>query len=252
MTQLFGSSVEVANITKFFGEKKVIDNLSFSCSRGESVVVLGESGTGKSVLMKMVGMLLDVSAGSIKIDEDEIVGISEVKRNRTMRKVGFLFQFSGLFEHLTIIENVAFRELFVQKINKLKAYDMAAERLHQTGIKDIAFNLKPTQISGGMQKRVAMARTLMKEPKLILLDEPTSGLDPVMSEKINNVILATRRVTNATMITITHDLNSAIKISDRIFVLRQGRFIWQGKTNDIFNAEDCYIQEFVRSANVMH
>lgn len=246
-----GSQIQISNLTKTFS-KSVINNLSFKCNSSESVVILGESGAGKSVLMRMIGMLLDATSGSIKIDDDEIVGIDAVKRDEVMEKVGFLFQYSGLFDHLSILENVAFREIFVKKMNRDDAFDLAIAKLKQMNIKDHTFNLKPYQISGGMQRRVAMARTLMKMPKLILLDEPTSGLDPLISDVVNDVILEARKETNATMITITHDLNSALKIADKIFVLHNGVFEWHGNAKDIFSSHNVYTKQFVKAANILN
>jgi phospholipid/cholesterol/gamma-HCH transport system ATP-binding protein len=245
-----GLVVKVDKVSKKFGQKIVLNQVSFQCDSKESLVILGESGTGKSVLMRIIGTLLDADSGSIIMDNTEIIGLSDKKKEIIMKKIGFLFQYCGLFEHLTIWENVAFRELFVKKINKKDAFDMAVFRLKQAGIKEEAYKLKPNMISGGMRRRVAMARTLMKEPALILLDEPTSGLDPIMSEVINDLIIETKSISNATIITITHDLNSAMKISDKILVLNKGNIIWQGKPHDICRAEHEYIIKFVKAANV--
>jgi phospholipid/cholesterol/gamma-HCH transport system ATP-binding protein len=245
-----GVSLVIKNLSKKFDTKYVLDGVSLDCNPSDSICILGESGTGKSVLMRIIGTLLEATSGSVKIDNTEIVGLPRSKNDKVMNKIGFLFQYSGLFEHLTIWENVAFRELFVKKVKKKDAMEVAFYRLSQCGLQEKSFYLKPNMISGGMQRRVAMARTLMKEPKLILLDEPTSGLDPVMSDVINDLIIKTKGISKATVVTITHDLNSAVKISDKIFILRNGNFIWNGPSSDIDKSEIDYVKLFLKSANI--
>jgi phospholipid/cholesterol/gamma-HCH transport system ATP-binding protein len=242
--------LEVAHLKKSFGEKNVIKELNFKCGEGESIVILGESGMGKSVTMRMIGMLLDPTSGSIKINGREIVGISDANKNDVMSRVGFLFQHCGLFDNLTVWENVAFRELYVLHMKPNLAKEMAVEALSSVGMSESSIHLKPYEISGGMQKRVAIARTLIKKPNLILLDEPTSGLDPIISEVVNNLIINTRKLTKSAMITITHDLNSALAISDKICVLRHGEFIWSGASYDIFKSDNEYVKQFVHAANI--
>lgn len=245
-----GVKVVVNNLKKTFGKRRVLKSVSFTCEAGESVVLLGESGMGKSVLMRIIGMLLDATSGSVVIDGQEVVGITDKNRYSLMKKVGFLFQYSGLFDHLSVWENIMFYELFIQKKDPKEMKSIALKLMNELDIPKVAVDLKPSQISGGMQRRVAMARTVIKQPSLILLDEPTTGLDPVLCNSVNDLINKTKEQTGATMITITHDLNSAIQIGDRILVLRDGEIIWNGKPKDLFNADNEYIQNYIRSANI--
>ena len=245
-----GVDVKVKNLKKSFGEKQVLKNVNFECQRGESVIILGESGMGKSVMMRIIGMLLDADEGSIKIGEQEIVGITDRNKEKMMKNVGFLFQYSGLFEHLAIWQNIVFYELFIQHQDPEDMKEVALEAMESLNIPSNAVDLKPSEISGGMQRRVALARTIIKKPSLILLDEPTTGLDPIVCENVNNTINLTKKQTGATMITISHDLNSALQTGDKIVVLRYGEIIWQGKPRDIFDCNDKYIQEYVKAANV--
>ena len=245
-----GIRVDIKNLRKKFATRYVLKDVSFSCEEGESVVILGESGMGKSVLMRIIGMLLEATSGSVVIDGQQVVGITERNRDKLMKKVGFLFQYSGLFEHLTLWENIMFYELYIQKKDPKKMKSIAIKIMEELGVAKSSLNLKPTEISGGMQRRIAMARTIVKQPSLILLDEPTTGLDPIMCDTINDLILKTRERTGATFITITHDLNSALKIADKIVVLRNGAIIWSGRPMDIFKAKDKYVKNYVASANV--
>ncbi len=245
-----GIKVKIKNLKKSFKDRVILDDVSFECKSGESVAILGESGMGKSVMMRIIGMLLDADGGSIQFDGEEVVGISDRKREKIMKQVGFLFQYSGLFEHLTIWQNIMFYELYIQNKDQHDMKDVALQLMSELCIPSDAIDLKPSEVSGGMQRRVALARVIVKEPRLILLDEPTTGLDPVVCRTIDNLINETRRRTKATMITITHDLNSALQTSDRIVVLRYGRIVWHGATKDIFNAENDYIQGYIKIANI--
>ena len=245
-----GIPVEVSHLRKEFGEREILRDVSFSINAGESLVILGESGMGKSVMLRIIGMLLDATDGSVKIDNEEIVGISDKKKEKVMKKVGFLFQYSGLFDHLSVWENIMFYELYIERKDRDEMRQIAQQWMKKLKIPMEAIDLKPAQISGGMQRRVAMARTIVKAPKLILLDEPTTGLDPIICDVINDLINDTQRLTGATMITITHDLNSALKIRDKFIVLRHGEILWAGEPKDLFNVKDEYIQKFIKAANV--
>ena len=245
-----GSKVEIKELRKQFDKKVVLKDVSFDCQEGESVIILGESGMGKSVMMRIIGMLLDATSGSIKIDGQEIVGITDKNREKMMKQVGFLFQYSGLFDHLSVWENIMFYELFVQKQDRDEMRSIAEKLIKELGIPHNAIDLKPAQISGGMQRRVALARTIIKKPNLILLDEPTTGLDPIVCENVNNTINKTKNTTGATMITITHDLNSALTTGDKVVVLRKGEIIWTGKPEKLFDVKDNYIQDYIRASGI--
>ena len=245
-----GIEVKVKNLKKNFGQREILRGVSFTCKPSESVIILGESGMGKSVMMKIIGMLMDATSGSVKIGNQEIVGITERNMEKTMKNIGFLFQYSGLFEHLSVWENIMFYQLYIEKQNKEDMKETALNMMSSLDIPETAMNLKPTEISGGMQRRVAFARTIVKQPKLILLDEPTTGLDPVVCENVNATINKTKAHTKATMITITHDLNSALKTGDKIVVLQHGRIVWEGKPYDIFDCDVEYVQKYIKAANI--
>ena len=246
-----GVKVSIKNLKKNFYEKEILRGISFECNEGESVIILGESGMGKSVMMKIIGMLMEATSGSVKIGEQEIFGITDKNKEKTMKNIGYLFQSSGLFEHLTVWENIMFYQLFIEKQKETELKEQALQLMNSLNIPEKAFYLRPTEISGGMQRRVALARTIVKQPKLILLDEPTTGLDPIVCELVNNTINKTQQKTGATMITITHDLNSAIQTGDKIVVLQYGKVIWQGKPKDIFYCDNEYVQNYIKATKVI-
>ena len=245
-----GIEVKIENLKKKFGNKEVLRDVSFRCNSGESVIILGESGMGKSVTMKIIGMFLKADSGSIIFDNQQVFGITDKKKEDLMKKIGFLFQYSGLFEHLSVWQNIMFYELYIEKKDPVKMKEIAKQLIISLQIPENAIDLKPAKISGGMQRRVALARTIVKKPSLILLDEPTTGLDPVVCESVNNTINETKKQTGATMITITHDLNSALKTGDKIVVLKDGTIIWEGKPYDIFKCEDEYIKKYIKYSNI--
>ena len=245
-----GNIVEIKSLCKKFNNDFILHDLNLHLKKQESICILGESGMGKSVLMKIIGMLLEATSGSVKINGTEIVGINSTGKASIMSKIGFLFQHSALFDELSVLENIAFKEIFVDKMPKVQAQNIVLSLLHELGIKDHVVYLKPNQLSGGMQRRIGIARTLIKKPQLILFDEPTSGLDPIMSEKINEIIIKTNKQFNASIVTITHDLSSALRISNRIYVLNKQKIIWHGNSQDIFQCEDEYIKQFIKSSNI--
>ena len=245
-----GVNVKVDNLIKSFGDRKVLRGLSFSCEAGESVIILGESGMGKSVMMRIIGTFLEADGGSIKIGDQEIIGITDRKREKVMNQIGFLFQYSGLFEHLNVWQNIMFYQLYIEKKDANDMKEIALQMMQALKIPETASELKPAEISGGMQRRVALARTIVKKPNLILLDEPTTGLDPVVCDSVNDTINEVKKQTGATMITITHDLNSALRTGDKIVVLKEGRVVWEGKPYDIFSCKEEYVKKYLKSANV--
>ena len=171
-----GVSVKITELKKQFNGREVLKGISFECEAGESVSILGESGMGKSVMMKIIGMLIEATSGSVKIGEQEIVGITEINMEKTMKNIGFLFQSSALFDNLTVWENIVFYQLFNEKMNEEDAKEISHKIAYSLSIPENVMNLKPSEISGGMQRRVALARTIAKQPQLILLDEPTNSI----------------------------------------------------------------------------
>jgi phospholipid/cholesterol/gamma-HCH transport system ATP-binding protein len=224
----------------------VLDGIDFSIEQGGSMVILGGSGTGKSVLIKCIIGLLEPDAGSfIAIDDKDITFMPIFKRAEVMKKFGVLFQGGALFDSLTVWENVSFYLLQNDKFTKRQAFDLAVSKLEQVGLKADDAYLYPVELSGGMQKRVALARAIANDPEIIFFDEPTAGLDPIMSAVITDLIAHSSRELGATTITITHDIPCAKKISTNIAMLQKGKFIWQGDAHALENSGNEYVDCFI-------
>jgi len=237
--------IAVSGLEKSFGRKRVLTGIEIACDAGESLVVIGGSGTGKSVLIKCILGLLRPDRGSIRIDGEETVGAGSAARARLMRKFGMLFQGSALFDSLPVWENVAFGLIQGRGMPRQRAREIALEKLAAVGLGPEVAALSPAELSGGMQKRVALARAIAAEPEILFFDEPTTGLDPIMADVINRLILDCVRGLGATAVSITHDMISARKIADRIAMLHQGRIIWQGPTAEIDRTDNPYVDQFV-------
>ena len=237
--------IELKGVAKAFGDKKVLRGLDLNIGHAESVVVIGGSGTGKSVLLKSILGIMEPEAGSIKVDGEETIGLRGKKRDEHLAKFGMLFQGSALFDSLPVWQNVAFKVLRVTKISRKEARDRAMATLASVGLGADVGDLFPAELSGGMQKRVALARAIAAKPEIIFFDEPTTGLDPIMADVINNLIVDTVRGTGTTTLSITHDLVSARKIADRIAMLHEGRIIWQGPKAEIDHSHNPYVDQFI-------
>jgi phospholipid/cholesterol/gamma-HCH transport system ATP-binding protein len=237
--------VRIRGLRKAFGDKIVLDGLDLDLHRGESLVVIGGSGTGKSVLIKCILGLLEPDDGSILVDGREVIGLRGDAREQVNRKFGMLFQGGALFDSLPVWENVAFGLLAAARMNRHAAREAAIEKLAQVGLTAEVADLVPAELSGGMQKRVALARAIATDPEIIFFDEPTTGLDPIMSDVINNLIVKTTRQMGATTLSITHDMVSARKIADRIAMLYQGRIIWIGPVAQIDRCDDPHVDQFI-------
>lgn len=235
----------VTNLKKNFGDKTVLNGVDFSVQKGESVVILGGSGSGKSVLIKTIATLMGATSGSIKIDDVEVSRLKERERDSLMEKFGFLFQGGALFDSLPVWENVAFRLLHQKKMEKQKAKEIAISKLRAVGLSEKTANLYPSELSGGMQKRASLARAIASNPEIIFFDEPTTGLDPIMADVINDLIIANSKQLGATTITITHDMNSARKIADKIAMLYEGKIIWFGSVKDMDSSGNPYLDQFI-------
>jgi phospholipid/cholesterol/gamma-HCH transport system ATP-binding protein len=237
--------IQLIDLHKSFGPKTVLDGVSLDIANAESMVIIGGSGSGKSVTLKCMLGLLRPDRGSILIDGEEVVGMGARDRDRVMKKFGMLFQGGALFDSLAIWENVAFGLIEGQGMSRSKARDKAIETLAQVGLgKDVA-NLSPSELSGGMQKRVALARAIATEPEIIFFDEPTTGLDPIMADVINDLIVKCVKELGATAVTITHDMHSARKISDRLAMLYKGKLIWVGPSREIDRSDNAYVDQFI-------
>ncbi len=237
--------IAVGGVEKSFGGKRVLDGIDIACGAGESLVIIGGSGTGKSVLVKCILGLMRPEAGSIRIDGVETVGIGHSARASLMRRFGMLFQGSALFDSLSVWENVAFGLIQGRGMPRQEAREIALEKLASVGLGPEVGALSPAELSGGMQKRVALARAIAAEPEILFFDEPTTGLDPIMADVINRLIVDRVRGLGATAISITHDMVSARKIADRIAMLHKGRIIWQGPTAEIDRTDNPYVDQFV-------
>lgn len=242
--------IELTDVHKSFGPKRVLDGIDLSVARGESVVVIGGSGTGKSVMLKCILGLLKPETGSIRIDGEEVVGMKPKDRDRIMRKFGMLFQGGALFDSLKVWENVAFGLIQGQRMERAKARDIAIEKLAQVGLAASAGDLFPSELSGGMQKRVSLARAIATSPEIIFFDEPTTGLDPIMADVINDLIVKCCKEVGATALSITHDMASARKIADRIAMLYKGRLIWVGPAKDVDHSGNEFVDQFIHGRAV--
>ena len=239
------SKISLRGVTKAFGPKQVLRGIDLEVTPGESMVVIGGSGTGKSVLLKCILGLMQPDDGSIKVDGVETVELGDHGRSEVMRKFGMLFQGGALFDSLRVWENVAFGPIQSDGMAPAKARDVAIAKLGNVGLGPEIGELFPSELSGGMQKRVALARAIAREPEIIFFDEPTTGLDPIMADVINDLIVKCVRDLGATAVSITHDMASARKIGHRIGMLHEGRLVWQGPVADIDRSGNAYVDQFI-------
>lgn len=243
------TKIKISGLKKAFGKKVVLDGVDLDIRKGESLVVIGGSGTGKSVLIKCIQGLLTPEQGSILVDEKEVVGISQHEKEKLHSKMGMLFQGGALFDSLTVWENVAFGLLENKKMNRKNAKNEAIRVLRQVGLAPDVADLAPSELSGGMQKRVGLARAIATRPEIIFFDEPTTGLDPIMSDVINDLIIESVKGLGATALTITHDMASARKIADRIAMLYKGKIIWQGTVKEMDKTDNPYVCQFINGCS---
>jgi len=239
------AKIELIGVKKRFGDKVVLDGIDLAIERQSSQVVIGGSGTGKSVMIKCVLGILTPDAGRILIDGVDVTRLRGARREPVMRKFGMLFQGAALFDSLLVWENVAFGLIQGRGMKRSKARDIAIEKLAKVGLgSDVAY-LSPSELSGGMQKRVGLARAIAADPEIIFFDEPTTGLDPIMADVINDLIVSAVKDVGATTLSITHDMASARKISDRIAMLYKGKIVWQGPTAEIDRSGNAFVDQFI-------
>jgi len=239
------TKVELKGVKKRFGSKVVLDGIDLAIEKGKSLVVIGGSGTGKSVMIKCVLGILRPDAGRIYVDEQEVTHLSGRARDQMLRKFGMLFQGSALFDSLPVWENVAFGLIQGRGMNRKQAREVAIEKLAKVGLTADVGNLSPAELSGGMQKRVGLARAIAADPEIIFFDEPTTGLDPIMADIINDLIVTTVKDVGATTLSITHDMVSARKIADRIAMLYRGKIVWEGPTTEIDRSGNDFVDQFI-------
>jgi len=237
--------IQLIGVKKRFGSKVVLDGVDLTIEKQSSVVIIGGSGTGKSVTIKSVLGILRPDEGTVLVDGEDVTHIGGAARDRVMKKFGMLFQGSALFDSLPVWENVAFGLIQGHGVPRIKARDIAIQKLAKVGLtEDVAF-LSPAELSGGMQKRVGLARAIAADPEIIFFDEPTTGLDPIMADIINDLIVSTVKDVGATALSITHDMVSARKISDHIAMLYGGKIIWAGPTGEIDKSGNPYVEQFI-------
>ena len=237
--------ISIKGLKKAFGDNVVLDGIDLDIGVRDSLVVIGGSGTGKSVLLKCVLGLLPADEGSIEVDGEEVVGASGETLERVRAKFGMLFQNAALFDSLPVWRNVAFGLIEGQSMSAGEAKKVALTKLSQVGLRPEVGELYPAALSGGMRKRVGLARAIATEPEVIFFDEPTTGLDPIMGHVIDKLIVSCVQDVGATALSITHDMASARRISKRMAMLFGGKIIWQGPTEDIDRSGNPYVEQFI-------
>jgi phospholipid/cholesterol/gamma-HCH transport system ATP-binding protein len=237
--------IELKDVKKSFGKKVVLDGINLTVCQGESLVVIGGSGTGKSVLIKCILGIVTPDSGSIKIDGIEVTKMSFHERQPILAKFGMLFQGGALFDSLPVWKNITFALLQNKRIGYEDAKRLAEKKLKSVGLGPDVAKLSPSELSGGMQKRVALARAIAAQPEIIFFDEPTTGLDPIMADVINHLIVDCVKELGATTLTITHDMGSVRKIAHKVAMLHQGKIVWEGDVKKIDNSGNAYVDQFV-------
>lgn len=233
-------------VTKAFGVNKVLDGVDLEIERGESMAIIGQSGSGKSVTLKCILGLIRPDQGSITIDGEDLTAMSSRNLERVRAKFGMLFQGSALFDSLPIWRNVTFALTQGRAKDTANMRRIAAENLERVGLDSKVLDLRPSELSGGMQKRVALARAIAPRPEIIFFDEPTTGLDPIRADVINDLIVELVEDLGVTALTITHDMASARKIAHRVAMLYQGRIIWTGPRDRLYDSGNPYVDQFVQ------
>jgi phospholipid/cholesterol/gamma-HCH transport system ATP-binding protein len=237
--------IEVENLHKSFGNQKVLNGVSLSVKRGETLAVLGRSGTGKSVLLRLIIGLQEPDSGSVRIHGQDIAGLALDQMGEIRKKMGFLFQHAALYDSLTVEQNVAFPlEHHKKEISKSERSDRVMQLLAEVSMeRDLA--KMPSDISGGMQKRVGLARALALEPDILLLDEPTAGLDPISSGEIDDLVLKLQEEHHMASIVVTHDLHSAKTVADRLALLNEGNVVIEGSFEELQKSDIQFVREFL-------
>lgn len=239
------AKIELSGVKKSFGPKVVLDGVTVSVDKGKSLVIIGGSGSGKSVTLKCILGIITPDSGSVKIDGEEVTHLGSHDRDDMMKKFGMLFQSAALFDSLKVWENVAFGLIHAQKKPKAEAREIAVEKLRRVGLAPAVADLFPAELSGGMQKRVGLARAIATNPEIIFFDEPTTGLDPIMADVINDLIVENVKELGATTLSITHDMHSARKIADHIAMIYEGKIIWHGPVADLDHSGNPYVDQFI-------
>ena len=237
--------IKIKNVSKFFGEKAALKNINLEIADGETLAVIGVSGSGKSTLLRLMIGLIQPSSGEIWIGDDEISKMNEEEMNRVRRRMGMVFQYSALFDSMTVGDNVAFGLVEHTDYDEDTIKKIVREKLYQVGLEGVE-NLMPNELSGGMKKRVSLARALAFNPEIIFYDEPSSGLDPVTTTRIDELIVKTQKDLGVTSVVVTHDMVSACRISDRIAMVYEGDLIAVDTVENFKRLDDPRIRDFFR------
>ena len=241
--------IEVKNLTKSFNEAMVLNNINFKLFEGESLAVIGASGSGKSVLLKNIIGLLSPDKGSIKINNVEMVGLKRSVKEKILLDLGITFQHGALFDSLQNWENIVFKVKNKEKLTDKDAKELALSIIKRLGLNSEILDLYPSEISGGMQKRVAIARAICGNPKVLLFDEPTSGLDPVTGSLIDKLIKSAVKTVGGSAITITHDMASVCKVADKVILIDKQTISWSGTPKEMLKSDNAQIKDFIKSTN---
>ncbi len=241
-----GPKIRLEGVSKTFGANRVLDGVDLEIERGESLAIIGQSGSGKSVTLKCILGLIKPDHGAIRVDGEDLTGLSARNLERMRAKFGMLFQGSALFDSLPVWRNVTFALTQGRMMDARNMRRIAAENLERVGLDSTVLDLRPSELSGGMQKRVALARAIAPRPEIIFFDEPTTGLDPIRADVINDLIVELVEDLGVTALTITHDMASARKIAHRVAMLYKGKIIWAGPRDRLYDSGNPYVDQFVQ------
>ena len=241
--------IEVKNLTKSFNDTLVLNNINFKLTKGESLAIIGASGSGKSVLLKNIIGVLTPDKGSIKINGLEMVNLKRSLKEKVLLDLGITFQHGALFDSLQNWENIVFKIRNKEKLSDKDAKKLASSIINRLGLDSKILNLYPSEISGGMQKRVAIARAICGDPKILLFDEPTSGLDPVTGSLIDKLIQSAVKTVGGSAITITHDMASVCRIADKVILIDKQTISWLGTPKEMLKSNNPKIIDFIKSTN---
>jgi len=244
-----GPHIEVRSLQKNFGDTKVLTGVNMSIGRGHIAVIIGGSGAGKTTLLRILIGLERPTAGSVIVSGQDIAALNDRELNQMRRKFGMVFQYSALLDSMTVMDNVAFPMREHTKLSEQEITQQVIEKLHTLGLENVEKRF-PSQLSGGMRKRVALARALMLEPEIIMYDEPTSGLDPVTSRMVDDLILDTRKKFGVTSVIISHDMVGALQIADEIYLLSKGSIVASGPPKELIHGNNELLHQFLVSSGV--